>query len=65
MNFIPNGRAAIGKVTYLIFIVDWITVKKVIHLKFKILDAKGIWRATKATAFSLKLSVSGNRKLKI
>lgn len=54
-----------GSVTYLIFIVDWITVKKVIHLKCKILDAKGIWRATKATAFSLKLSVSGNRKLKI
>lgn len=54
-----------GSMTYLIFIVDWVTVKKVIHLKFKILVAKGIWRTTKATAFSLKLSVSGNRKLKI
>lgn len=29
------------------------------------MDAKGIWRVRKATAFPSKLSVSGNRKLKI
>lgn len=49
----------------LIFTVDWMSVKGVLHLKFKILDERGIWRVIKATAFSSKLSVPGNRKLKI